>query len=152
MSSYRKVFASLIVLILIAGHAVVLITHRERWPFSMYPMFSSVSTSNYSEVRLVGVSADGSDVELSGKALAPFGPAGLREVLATAMRYPDTPIARESLEALLDLLNRRQIDREEPEYAGIRTYLYRWSLDPKGPEFFTPEGRELKAEFSLEDN
>ena len=42
MSTRRLVIANVLILFVIAGSAYDILTRQEHWPFSNYPMFSSV--------------------------------------------------------------------------------------------------------------
>ena len=65
MTPKRRIFAHVLIFAVILGSAYDIATRQEHWPFSDYPMFSTIHRATVLEwPRLFGVTADGSEVAL----------------------------------------------------------------------------------------
>ena len=154
MSTRRLVIANVLILFVIAGSAYDILTRQEHWPFSNYPMFSSVHRRPVlTWLRLFGVTGDNREVALlSYNDLWPLDqsrlPLGLR-------RIADAPDSGPRLQrALTDVMLRYNERRAKgeiagPELRGVRLYRLGWSLEPFGANLNAPSSRELLAEASI---
>jgi hypothetical protein len=151
MSTRRLLVAHCIILFVIAGSLYDIGTRQEHWPFSNYPMFSSVHRQpTLTWLRLFGVTDDNREVPLlKYNELWPLDqsrlPLGLR-------RVADQPDSGRRLQgALSDVLNRYNARREKgeikgPELRAVRLYKLAWTLEPFAANLDRPSTRQLVAE------
>lgn len=151
MSSRRLLIAHLLIVFVIAGSLYDIGTRQEHWPFSNYPMFSTVHRQpTLTWLRLFGVTPDGSEVALVRyNDLYPLDqsrlPLGLR-------RIADQPDAGPRIQgAITDVLERYNARRAAgaiagPELRGIRLYRMGWALEPFASNLDRPSSRVLLAE------
>src|SRR5579872_1933913 len=87
----RGVFLNLVFAALIGGSVYDIVTDQEHWPFSQYPMFSTLwRTSTFSWLRLFGVDATGREFPLSSnKYITPFDQSRLPKALRQIMERPN---------------------------------------------------------------
>lgn len=164
---------SLVVLLVVAGHAVAIVRARSYWPFDHYPMYSTpVSRMRYPLVRgdqltmfsLVEVNDDGTTTDLLGGAdIYPeaFHPLDRIEVVVTLVRAGVVQRLAERSEpieggagapaqlqqALGDLLAFARTNR--PRLSTLRLVALEWSAfrDP-GSDFKHPDRSRVIAEVS----
>lgn len=138
MTARRRTVANGIVLALLAGQAAAVLADRELWPFSPYPMYSTLQTGTITRLWLYRVGADGTEEPLDDRtALAPPRLAALETGLARMDRD-----ARH--EALRDLLARCEQRHDGRAFKALR--LYRMSWDAARGDRDHPIARELLAE------
>lgn len=151
MTRTRLLFAHVLILGLIGGSFYDILTRQEHWPFSNYPMFSTVHQQHVLRwPRLFGVTADGREIALvRHDYLAPLDqsrlPLGLRRI--EQMDDSDGRLRQ----ALADILRRYEIRREAGEHEGpplrgLRLYTVTWDLEPYAANLDHPRSRELVAE------
>lgn len=129
----RAVAAGLVLLVAATGHEVI--TGKEHWPLSSYPMFSRVETeATVDRLRLYGVTPGGVRVELRGDSgeLAPLGESRLRVALG---RLEGDPTAQRC--ALADVFARYEARRAAGEHPGpplasLAVERLTWRLEPGG--------------------
>lgn len=149
LSLTERVPAYALAAIVIGGSAYDIVRDQEHWPFSQYPMFSTVERSRtFESLRLFGVMADGrSEVPLlAHDYLEPLDQCRLSTSLSWIARMPDGP-------AMLEDIVRRSFRRYEarrargehdgPELAAVRLYRCRWNLRHDASNSETPDFREL---------
>ena len=151
MSTRRLLIAHFVILFVIAGSLYDIGTRQEHWPFSNYPMFSTVHRQpSLTWLRLFGVTPDGSEVPLLRyNDLYPLDqsrlPLGLR-------RLADNPETTPKLQgAITDVLQRYNARRSAgeitgPELRAIRLYRMGWALEPFARNLDRPSSRVLLAE------
>lgn len=146
MTRRRRVVADLVLVAILVGSGAAIVTGRELWPFSPYPMFSSVRRGPFLEqLWLEGVLADGTAVPLPGpRALHPLRLAQLVTVLERLPRE-DMP------EALRDVLRRYDAGRRAGRHdgaplKGLRLYRMTFAPEPDPAGRDRPRSRELLAE------
>ena len=138
MSRRRRSIVNLFVASLLAGSLYDIVTDQEHWPFSQYPMFSSVEREpTLRSLRLFGV-PEGSAGEfplLNRDLIAPFDQCRLTTALARTYYNRDR---RPLLAAMLrDSLTRYEAGRETglhtgPRLRAVRLYELTWRLNPRG--------------------
>jgi hypothetical protein len=151
MSTRRLLVAHCIILFVIAGSLYDIGTRQEHWPFSNYPMFSTVHREpTLTWLRLFGVTAENREVALLRyNELWPLDqsrlPLGLR-------RFADQPDSGPRLQgALRDVLRRYNARRAKgeikgPELRALRLYKVGWTLEPFAANLERPSTRQLVAE------
>ncbi len=135
MTPARLAVASAAIAAVLAGSAAAIVSGRELWPFSPYPMFAGYrSGPTFSGTWLAGVRADGAgEVPLrSGRSIEPFG-FRMKTVLRRIAQGPDGAARLER--ALADVLARYEAGRragrhDGPALKGIRLYFAEWDYDP----------------------
>jgi hypothetical protein len=155
MSTTRLAIAHFLILFVIGGSLYDIGTRQEHWPFSNYPMFSTIHRRpTLTWLRLFGVTAENREVALlKYNELWPLDqsrlPLGLR-------RIADGPDARPRLQGALTDVMRRYNERRAkgeingPELRAVRLYKVGWTLEPFAANLDQPESRELVAETGTE--
>jgi hypothetical protein len=144
VSGKRRLFATSVVLALIAGHAAALIAQAELYPFSPYPMYSKIRGDwQFTQYRLAGV-RDGGEVEITDwRLLQPYGSYGL----SAALRRLDESPRRAELGPVLHGLLETRLPRS---FTALRLYKMRFQasreLDPRRGDRAPLLSRELIAE------
>lgn len=151
MSAPRRIFLSLVSVLLIAGSAYDVLTDQEHWPFSNYPMFSGTWRSpTFTWLRLFGVTSDGHEFPLdSNRYIEPFDQSRLPKALRKMLEKADGP-SRIRV-ALTDCLDRYDELRTEgrhhgPPLVALRLYELEWRIDPSASNLDRPDRKELVAE------
>ncbi len=150
MSRSRRLLANLLVLGIVAGTAAAIATGRELWPFSPYPMFSTVRRGpTVARPWLYGVLSDGTEAPLADRAA--FHPFRLSQLESAFDRLGPADL-REGLEDMLSRYEaRRRSGRHSgPPVAGLRVYRMTFELEADGGNRDRPLARELLAEVSAE--
>lgn len=151
MSKRRLLFVHALLGCLVGGHLYDIATDQEHWPFSQYPMFSTVDESRtHRTLRLFGVTAGTELPLLSPAYLHPFDQCRLSTAL---LRISDrTAVGRDLDEALFDVWHRYEERRTAGRHGGpaltaVRLYSLEWHLDANATNARTPETRQVVAEF-----
>jgi glycosyltransferase involved in cell wall biosynthesis len=150
MSMWRLIVAHAVILLLIAGSAYDIITGREHWPFSPYPMFSSVERSRtLDSLLLTGVAADPNTAEIPLRDAAfilPFDQCRLNTAMQRARSSVD---AGARLHAMLeDCLARYEAQRlrgahDGPPLRAVRLYDAHWTLAAGADNANRPDSTRL---------
>ena len=152
----------------LAGSLADLVTGREHWPFSPYPMYAVVPRGHsLVALRLFGVTAGtakraqracerrgremrgGREIPLvAPESIRPFTPSRLEGALRELKRRGDPSLIRE---ALGDCLRRYEKRRRAGDHHGsplqsIRLYRVSWKLDPWARNVDRPDRKELILE------
>jgi hypothetical protein len=151
MTTPRLVIAHLLILFVIAGSAYDIGTRQEHWPFSNYPMFSTVHQRPFlTWLRLFGVTADNREIALlSYNDLWPLDQSRLPLGLRRMADAPDSgPRVQAAITDVILRYNKRRAAGEitGPELRAIRLYRMGWSLEPFAANLDRPSSRELLAE------
>jgi len=102
-------------------------THREDWPLSCYPMYSTVAPSVATRSVLVGVSDEG-EFRLNAAQTSPFTGARLRVVIG---RLKSRPARFKSFATRIsDAYESRREAAHWPVLQGIRAYTEEWKIRP----------------------
>ena len=150
----RREFLVYTVIFVIAGGSLFdVITDKEHWPFSPYPMFSRV-LRDYTITRpeLVGFTEGEPSQEISITRSPLISPLNIPHLSAAVKRAIKDRTVKQGLEAELDnILERYETarqtgDHDEPPLQGIRLYNYYWELDPLARNLDQPDRRELILE------
>ena len=146
MTAGRIVAVHALVALLLGASAYDVVTGQEHWPFSPYPMFSSVERSRtLDSLLLVGVVADASGREFplrEAAYIAPFDQCRLNTALQRA-RSADDHGGR--LHAMLeDSMARYEAQRElgahdGPPLRAVRVYDAHWTLDGQAQNADAPD-------------
>jgi hypothetical protein len=151
MSSSRRAFLNLVIAGLIGGSLYDIVRNQEHWPFSQYPMFSTVwREPSFTWMRLFGLTEDGREFPLDHNSyIRPFDqsrlPKALRSIATSPTRAPRLH------EALHDSLRRyddlaRDGAHDGPPLIAMRLYELEWMIHPTAANIDRPEKRRLVAE------
>ena len=147
----RRWFVNLVLIGFIAGSAYDTITDQEHWPFSQYPMFSGVwSSQSLTWLRLYGVTSDEREFPFDeNRFIAPFDQSRIPKSLQQMLEQPDADARLRS--ALPQLLARyeqlRLAERHDgPPIVGLRLYEVEWTLHPDATNVDSPDRKRLIAE------
>jgi GT2 family glycosyltransferase len=136
--------------LLLIGSAFDIVTGREHWPFSPYPMFSAVERSRtLDSLLLTGVSADSSGREFvlrDAAFIAPFDQCRLNTALQRARSTRDGGVRLRAM--LQDTLRRYEFQRERGSHDGpplraVRVYEAHWTLDAQATNVDSPDRTRL---------
>jgi glycosyltransferase involved in cell wall biosynthesis len=156
MSAVRLIGAHAVIAVIVAGAAYDITTGQEHWPFSPYPMFSSVErASTLDSLVLAGVADDGSGREIPLRdvaAIAPFDQCRLTTALERAASAAD---GGARLHAMLeDCLARYEAGRQGgahdgPPLRAVRVYDAHWALQPDASNVDSPDSKRLLDEAAV---
>lgn len=145
MKRWRIALVIVIVLILVAGHANDVLTQREHWPFSMYPMYAIAQTEYEMKLmKLVGVTDENPPREM-------VVDGGGRWMRGSLGRFAEGPTANpkklhKGLEEYLKMYDKRA---SEPgsgmiPLTALRLYEYKWDLRSERLQKLADEGIPLE--------
>jgi hypothetical protein len=146
----RRVVADLVLGAILVGSGASIVTGRELWPFSPYPMFSTVRRGPFLEqLWFEGVLPDGTGVPIPGPRA--FRPLRLAQLTTALERLPKERME----EALRDVLRRYGVERragrhDGPPLKGLRLYRMTFLPDPDPAGRDRPRSCELVAEVAGE--
>jgi hypothetical protein len=149
MSRSRLLLASLLTVGIAAGSAFDVVRDSEHWPFSQYPMFSTIDRSHeHRTLRLFGVvQGSGEEMPLTDfEYLYPFDQC--RVSTAMGRLNGDTATKGRVPAALADVYARYERRRAAGRHGGpplqsVRLYRLRWELDADARNALHPDAREL---------
>ncbi len=159
ISPLRLALVHLGLFVILAGSLFDIATGREHWPFSPYPMFSSIEMEPVEEkVRLYGVPLaenNGGDAAasqefplLDAAALQPFDQARLNIGLRKLQRREGDANLRVAMTEALSRYEalRRAGQHDGPPLRAVRLYELSWTLDPLARNVAAPNERTLLLE------
>jgi hypothetical protein len=134
-----------VVAILVAGHANDLLTQREHWPFSMYPMYAIAQTDYEMKLmKLAGVTDENPPREL----IVDGGGRWMRGTLGKFAQGPSKNVKRlrKGFEQYLQKYDER-LKAGEPglmPLKGLRLYEYKWDLRSESVAKFAAQGLPIE--------
>jgi len=151
VTARRRAFLNLVFVALIGGSLYDIVLDQEHWPFSQYPMFSTVwRAPSFTWFRLFGVKSDGNEFPLDDNSyIRPFDqarlPYAIRRIVGNSHR------ARRLDEAVRDCFLRydelaRAGAHAGPPLVAMRLYELEWTIDPAAANVNRPDRRRLLAE------
>jgi GT2 family glycosyltransferase len=150
MSAVRLAVAHVVVGLIVAGSAYDIVTGTEHWPFSPYPMFSTVQTSRTLDSLMIrGVADEPGGREIPLRDAGMIGPFDQCRLNTAMTRAHDQPDGEPRLQAMLqDCLTRYEAARQRGEHDGpplkaIRLYDAHWTLDSDAGNVETPDRATL---------
>lgn len=155
MPPTRLVLAHVMIAAVLGASAYDILTGREHWPASPYPMFAMVERSEtLDRLRVYGVTDEATPREfplLDRALIAPFDQTRLSTALARAAAGGAT--SERVQQMLRDCLRRYERLRVNGEHTGpalraIRLYDVHWTLDAHAANVDAPDSRRLVAEFA----
>jgi hypothetical protein len=153
LSISRMVLVWTLMVVLIGGSLYDIVTNREHWPLSPYPMFSRVDLRPAVEsLRLFGVTQERVPREialLDEELIKPFDQCRLSTALQATYNNPARRALTETL--LRDVLLRYESRRVNGEHTGpplqaVRAYHVTWALDSQARNVDTPDVKRMLAE------
>jgi hypothetical protein len=149
VSPHRKRVVNLWVAIYLTGSAVAVITQRDFWPFSHYPMYAALQAPEKEVLEVVGVDTTGE---------IPLAPSRRTSIVA-GMRY------RATLDLLVEQATESDIraylasrarhyeharSDDKPMLESVRLHKSRWRAVPADEPPARRIGRQLLAELKLD--
>lgn len=154
VSRWGLIFAHAVILFVLTGHIFSAYFEIELWPFSPYPMYSTVRTEyRVEDPVLYAVVDDAAGTEIPLRQIAYFAEDRARgQLLDTYEHIADAPQVQQ---ALADLLARYEAERRGHGEAGppvraVRLYQMSWQLVAGADEVETPQHRTLLIEVAKE--
>jgi hypothetical protein len=139
--------------VLIGGSLYDILTNREHWPLSPYPMFSTVDLQPAIEsIRLFGVTQEHVPREillLDDELIKPFDQRRLTTALEGTYNNPARrPLTETLLRDVLLRYEARRVNREHsgPPLQAVRAYQLTWALDSQARNADSPDVKRLLAE------
>jgi glycosyltransferase involved in cell wall biosynthesis len=158
VSMPRLALVHALMLMLLGGSAYDIVTGREHWPLSPYPMFSTVDREyTLQGFRMVGVTAEAEPRLVPIRDYAMLEPLDqCRVATAFARTVNNRQRVHLAQEMLRDRLRhyerlRRAGNHEGPPLASLRLYDMFWMLDRNGANVDTPTRADLVVEVSHVD-
>lgn len=153
MTGQRLVVAHVMICLMLVGSLVCIITDREVWPFSNYPMYSWLSSDRFTYKLLYGITAEGEMPLSSRRYWSPLD-GGRLNIAFSRMEQSDDAERRTAIAA--DFLARRYEQRRAqqrhhgPPIHGLRVYECTWTLRPWAVNRDHPDQRRLLVEIRLD--
>ena len=152
MTPRRLVLAHLLIAAVVGGSLYDIATSQEHWPFSNYPMFSTVHRKHVLDnwSRVFGVTSDGREVAiLAYPELWPLDQSRLPLGIRRLAQEPGSGSRVQA--ALADILRRYEERRiagrhDGPAFEGLRLYSLGWDLEPNAANLDRPRSKVLVAE------
>ena len=145
MSRARKCVVLMLLAVLVVGHARDVVTSKEHWPFSPYPMYSALQTSRtLHQMRVMGVPASGEarEIPLAGTWLECTVNAWDE---AGQIRPDKIPVA--AREYLLAFNRQAHVaGATSTKLKSIRVYEYSWKLSDRSASSGEPDQKRLSIE------
>jgi len=142
-----------LMVVLIGGSLYDILTNREHWPLSPYPMFSTVDLQPAMEsIRLFGVTQENVPREillLDDDLIKPFDQRRLTTALEGTYNNPARrPLTETLLRDVLLRYEARRVNREHsgPPLQAVRAYQLTWALDSQARNVDSPDMKRLLAE------
>ncbi len=155
MKRWREITVYVLIFVIACGSLFDIITHREHWPFSRYPMFSWLRRDySYTEFKLFGVTKDNLHSEMNLLEPQYIQPLTIPHLSMTFKKKPDNLTYEVYIkEVLTRILERYELlrlagEHNGPQLRGISLYRYSWKLDPQGRRVEKPYDRELIYEIT----
>lgn len=146
MSAGRKLLATTLIGVVVAGSGAATLYAVEMFPFSPYPMYSGLTGDTIHQYRIFGITAEG-EVPLDDERFwQPLGRVHLSYALQGAAHRPEKlkPTLREALRRYT--AGREAGRHDGPALEGLRFYRLEWELDPRARNVDEAGTRELVAE------
>jgi hypothetical protein len=153
MRPRRMLLATLVVAVIVVGHAFSIATQHPHWPFHDYTMYSALSEEpRYDRLQIRGVTADGREIPFANQAsIAPIPLYHLR------MGFMWVDMYKKGREDAMDALCRDTLRRYEdrrlaglhsgPPLTKLRLYQLHWEpLDAQARDTATPTTVTLRFE------
>jgi hypothetical protein len=134
-----------IVAVLVLGHANDLLTQREHWPFSMYPMYSIAQTDYEMKLmKLAGVTDENPPREM----IVDGGGRWMRGTLGK-FAQGSSKNAKKLQKGFAQYLEKydQRLKAQEPgllPLKGLRLYEYKWDLSSESVKKFAEQGLPLE--------
>lgn len=154
MNRWRVKLVYGLIAALVGGHLFDILSGREHWPFSNYPMYSNARRSHSLSALLpYGVTEEEPPREIAflvPEYIDPFGRGRLRAALGRLHSSADREYRLSK--ALDDLLGRYDARRlaglhDGPPLRGIRLYRAVWRIDPWARNADRPDRRDLLFDY-----
>ena len=155
MTLRRQILIHFLIAGVIAGSLYDIVTSQEHWPFSDYPMFSTIHRKSVLEnwYRLFGVTSDGQERAILRyserwpleQSRLPLGIRRIDQSRGSEMRV------RAALEDILRRYEARRVEslHQGPPLKAIRLYSVSWDLEPNAANIDRPRSKRLIAEVAL---
>jgi hypothetical protein len=148
-SPLQVAFVSLLAAALMAPMFYDLARDKEHWPFSSYPMFSTMRQRDQKLLMLFGVTESGDEINIQAndQYLTPFIHANIRPIINPLLGRDEQRLT----EFLSDVLGRYERRRSSGEHDGpalkaMRLYQTSWHKDPAATQPLTLKSRSLLLE------
>lgn len=152
VARWRMILAHAVILFVFTGQAFSVLFDVELWPFSPYPMYSTVRTEySLKHPTLYAVVDDAAGTEIPLRDIAFFADDRAQSQLLLTFEQPTTDPALQ--QALAKLLARYDAERGAnaevgPPLRGLRLYESSWQLVPGESESEMTPQRQLIVEVS----
>jgi hypothetical protein len=152
MTHRRSAVVHLLITGVLAGSLYDIIKSQEHWPFSDYPMFSTVHRTHVLDnwYRVFGITREGREVPiLAYPELWPLDQSRLPLGIRRLAQEPGNDARVQA--ALADILRRYEERRiagrhDGPAFEGLKLYRLGWDLEANGANLDRPRSRVLVAE------
>jgi hypothetical protein len=153
LSPSRLAIVLILMAVMVGGSICDIVFDREDWPFSQYPMFSTVDLRpTLQAIRVVGVTRGTVPREIplmDDRSIGPLDQCRLSTALARTFNNPSRrPLGPAMLRGVLDLYEARRAsgENEGPPLDAVRAYDMTWTLGADAGNVDRPDVRRLIAE------
>ena len=150
MSSSRRLAVNLFVALFLCGSAISVITQRDFWPFSNYPMFAALQPPEVRVLEVVGIRAgDSEEVPLApSRRTSIVAGARYRMTLDRLLAYGSELELHDYLQDVARRYEGARAD-ERPTFQAVRLYRTQWRAVPDESPPVRRIGRRLLLELNL---
>lgn len=135
--------------IILIGQSVDILISREHWPFSHFPMYTGIQTTDYVRYRVDGVLADGTEISLTPY----FVPLSPGKIGAVVVNRGNRDLEKHANRCAAEYFNwystSRELGRHDgPEITRLKIYHLQWVLQEDASNLDSPL-TTLVSEFPL---
>jgi hypothetical protein len=149
----REIMVYILIFVIAGGSLFDIASSGEHWPFSRYPMFTSIRREySLTQYKLFGVTKNVPPTEMNLLEPQYIQPLTMLHLSAIFKKKPDNlSYEKYIVDILTRILERYELlrlagEHNGPELRGIRLYKYIWRLDPQGRPVEQPYERKLISE------
>ena len=150
MTRQQLFLAHVMIALISVGSLGCILADQELWPFSNYPMYSTMHSASFTHLLLYGVTTDG-EIRLSWSSYwYPLRVLGIQTAFFRMGRFEDVkPRIDAAIRSLAYYYDARRWQNRHhgPPIRGLRLYECSWTLQPWARNRETPENKRLVGEF-----
>jgi hypothetical protein len=150
----RILFIHGIIAFIVCGSIFDIVTDREHWPFSQYPMYSGIERRHFKRTRLFGVTQEGEISIAPNRCFGPFDEPRLVTAFRRMKKRPNNhQLSNKAIRSCLDRYEALRFSgiHNGPPLQGLRFYEIGLDLDVWARNKHQPYSRKLLYEVKVVD-